>query len=66
VNYKSFKTKQMETLLLRLFGQKPANQPIRPNGKFNSSFPKEQLTFHEWVKQYNVSMLWDRRTIKID
>jgi hypothetical protein len=56
----------METLLLRLFGHKPANEPIKPHTKFNSSYPKEQLTFQQWVNQYRVGMLWDRRQIKID
>jgi len=56
----------MQTLMLRLFGQKPANQPIRPNGKFNSSFPKEQLTFQQWVEEYKVGMMYDRKTIFIN
>ena len=56
----------MQVLLYRLFGHKPVTNLQRTVTKFNSVYPQNQPTFQEWVKQYKVSMLWDRKAIKVD
>ena len=56
----------MQILLLRLFGHKPVTNIPKYVTKFNSVYPENQPSFHDWVKQYRVSMLWDRRAINID
>jgi hypothetical protein len=58
--------KLMQVLLYRLFGHKPVTNLQRTVTKFNSVYPQNQPTFQEWVKQYKVSMLWDRKAIKVD
>ena len=64
INHKMKKLMQM--LLLRLFGHKPVTNLPRTVTKFNSVYPQNQPSFQEWVEQYRVSMLWDRRAINID
>lgn len=56
----------MQFLLLRLFGHKPVTTRLRPTTKFKTTVPKERPSFEQWVKQYNVSMMWDRKVIYID
>ena len=56
----------MKILLFRLFGHKPITTQLSATTKFKTTVPANRPSFHEWVKQYNVSMLWDRKTIKID
>jgi len=33
---------------------------------FHSSYPKNALSYEEWCKQFNVSMLHDRKVIHIN
>ena len=53
-------------LLFILFGIMPKNTKPKHITTFNSVYPQEQLSFQDWVKEYNVSMLWDRKAIKLD
>ena len=53
-------------LLFILFGIMPKNTKPRHITTFNSVYPINQPSFQDWVKEYNVSMLWDRKAIKLD
>ncbi len=33
---------------------------------FRSSYPDNQPTYEEWCKQFNVGMLYDRKTIHLN
>jgi hypothetical protein len=33
---------------------------------FTSSYPNDQPTYEEWCKQFNVGMLYDRKTIYLN
>lgn len=55
----------MKTLLYRLFGHKPKTSVLRPTTKFNTTIPNCIPSFQEWVKEYRVGMLYDRKIIYI-
>ncbi len=53
----------MQNLLLRLFGHKPKTTVLKPTTKFKTTIPKERLSLQEWVKEFNVGMMYDRKII---
>jgi hypothetical protein len=58
--------KLMEKVKLRLFGIKPANKEQLPPITFKVTVPQEKLTYEEWVKEFNVSRMWDRKIVHIN
>lgn len=55
----------MQKIMLSLFGHKPANKEQQPPITFKSLHPKEKPSYEDWVREFNVGMLWDRKTIHI-
>ena len=53
----------MQILLLRLFGHKPKTTELRPTTKFKTTVPTNKLSLQEWVKEFNVGMMYDRKII---
>jgi len=58
--------KLMQILLLRLFGHKPKIEVLTPITQFKTTLPTRKPSFEQWVKEFNVSMLWDRKIVNID
>lgn len=58
--------KLMQKIKLRIFGIKPVNKELLPCTKFKVTHPKNQPTYQEWLKEFNVSRMWDRKIVKID
>jgi len=56
----------MQILLLRLFGHKPKIEVLTPITQFKTTLPTRKPSFEQWVKEFNVSMLWDRKIVNID
>jgi len=56
----------MQFLLLRLFGHKPVTTKLRPTTKFKTISPINKPSEKEWMAEFNVGMLWDRKIIHID
>ena len=56
----------MQILLFRLFGHKPQTSKLRPTTKFKTLLPTSKLSFQEWVKEFNVSMLHDRKIVEMN
>lgn len=52
--------------MLRLFGHKPTNNNPQPCTTFKTTSPTQQLTYEQWVKEFNVSMMWDRKAVYIN
>ncbi len=57
------KLKFMQNLLLRLFGHKPKTTVLKPTTKFKTTLPNNKLSLQEWVKEFNVGMMYDRKII---
>jgi len=57
------KLKFMQNLLLTLFGHKPKTTELRPTTKFKTTVPTNRLSLQEWVKEFNVGMMYDRKVI---
>jgi len=53
----------MEKLLLILFGHKPKITELKPTTKFKTTVPTNRLSLQEWVKEFNVGMMYDRKVI---
>lgn len=53
----------MQNLLLRLFGHKPKTTVLKPTTKFKTTVPTNKLSLQEWVKEFNVGMMYDRKII---
>lgn len=56
----------MQFLLFRLFGHKPITNSLQPTTKFKTTFPNSKLSEKQWMREFNVGMLWDRKIIHID
>ena len=53
----------MQQLLLLLFGRKPKTTVLKPTTKFKTTVPQTKLSLQEWVKEFNVGMMYDRKII---
>lgn len=53
----------MKQLLLILFGHKPKTTVLKPTTKFKTSVPSNRPSLQEWVKEFNVGMMYDRKII---
>ena len=56
----------MEKVLLVLFGHKSKNTNAQPRPKFKTLHPKHQPQEKDWMKEFNVGMLWDRKIVYMD
>lgn len=56
----------MQKIMLRLFGHKPANKEPRAPIRFKTTCPIQKPTYQDWLKEFNVGMMWDRKIVKID
>lgn len=56
----------MQILLFRLFGHKPKTAELHPITKFTTTTLKNKPSFQEWVKEFNVSMLYDRKIVEMN
>lgn len=56
----------MQKLMLRLFGHKPRTKEQMPPIRFNTTCPEEKLTYEDWLKEFNVGMMWDRKVVHIN
>lgn len=56
----------MQTVLLRLFGHKPVNKEPMPPIRFNITYPKNKPSQEEWMKEFNVGRMWDRKIVHIN
>lgn len=56
----------MEKVMLRLFGQKPVNKEKMAPIRLKTTFPKQTLTYEQWLKEFNVSRMWDRKIVHIN
>ena len=56
----------MKKLLLLLFGHKDATNVLRPTTKFKTTVLNNRPSEQDWMKEFNVSMLYDRKIVYID
>jgi hypothetical protein len=50
--------------ILKLFKKEKA--PTYKNVQLRTIHPPQQLTQQQWFKEFNVSMMWDKKVIHLD
>jgi hypothetical protein len=56
----------MKKLLLLLFGYKSVTNIPRNSPKFKTTVLNNRPSLQDWMKEFNVSMLYDRKIVYID
>lgn len=56
----------MQKIMLKLFGHKPPNKEPKAPIRFKTTVPNKKPSEEEWMNEFRVGMLWDRKIVKID
>jgi hypothetical protein len=56
----------MKHLLLLLFGHKPVTNNQKTVTKFKTTVLNNRPSLQDWMKEFNVSMLYDRKIVYMD
>lgn len=56
----------MKKLLLILFGHKTITNELRPTTKFKTTVLHNRPSLQEWMNEFKVGMLYDRKIIYMD
>ena len=51
--------------ILKYFKQKE-KQPVPTNIKLTTTHPPIKMSYRHWCKEFNVSMLWDKKAVCMD
>lgn len=60
------KNKFMQKMMLRLFGHKPPTKELLPPIRFKVTHPTDKPSYEEWLKEFNVGRMWDRKIVHIN
>mgnify|MGYP000577561988 FL=1 len=60
------KNKFMQKMMLRLFGHKPPTKEQLPPIRFNTTVPNNKPSQEQWMREFNVGMMWDRKIVHIN
>ena len=52
--------------MLRLFGHKPPTKEQLPPIRFNTTVPNNKPSQEQWMREFNVGMMWDRKIVHIN
>lgn len=56
----------MQKIMLRLFGHKPPNKEPKTPIRFKTTVPNKKPSEEEWMNEFRVGMLWDRKIVHIN